>query len=539
MSDHCTPVLDICNFEVPDCPIPTLKDDILANYEHPFDPEIPFFWDDVDEEGLAENSNIYAIRLGLIGNSADEINHVIVNPTDYYTSVVFNLPLVLSTPGIIDGSTNNIPYSTIDGYPVYLNLYGSYVDDYGVGGTFEDGFHGMDGNDTFFGGDGNDLLEGDAGNDILWGEGDDDVIKGGSGMDAIEGGSGNDNIDGGTDDDAINGGEGDDCVEGGRGDDYIMDMYGNNLIFGNADGNPDVELDTDNDTIETGDGNDTIFGQDGNDYIDAGNGDNQVDGGSGDDTLLTGYGNDKVVGGEGYDFISSGDGDDEVCADGGGDTILAGSGNDLVDAGAGNDRARGNDGDDTILGGDGNDILLGDSGNDELAGGTGDDIVRADGGNDTIWYGAGTDVGIGGSGDDIFAFDDNGGALDDLGRNLVRDFTQNFLGADTIDFKCVEDLTHVSVIALDDDRVRLLGYADEIGATDGDFDELLFDVFVYGSNVGTINSAAGSLMQDSAYSSGYGPVCMNTGVLVDIGNTGDWDLAHVVTGGDTGGDLIA
>ncbi|WP_245925232.1 hypothetical protein [Aliiruegeria haliotis] len=100
----------------------------------------------------------------------------------------------------------------------------------------------------------------------------------------------------------------------------------------------------------------------------------------------------------------------------------------------------------------------------------------------------------------------------------------------------------MSVIALSDDRVRMIGYSDqsyrEGGAWQDDKshwyfgdDKQIFDVFVYGENVGTINSAAGSLMQDTAYSDASGPVCLND-VFVDIGNTGDWDKSWYVGGGE-------
>ena len=530
--DGCTPTLDdICEFEPPIWVRPELKSDILANYSQVLP---PYLVGNFNIGGVAENIFVQGFRLGNDGNSSDERNDWVITPTNFFAPVFFDFK---AAAGLYDDWSDNGDPTVIDGYPAHLNFFGGAAGDVVLGGSYEDEIFGRGGDDTLLGREGNDLLDGGEGDDTLDGGAGDDVILGSFGMDDIFGGSGNDSIDGGRGGDTIDGGDGDDCIEGGDGNDVITDLLGDNLIYGNniVPGVNDP-FQPDNDTITTGAGNDTIYGQFGDDLINAGDGDNNVDGGEGNDRIVTGSGADKVIGGEGDDFINAGDGDDEVCAGEGNDGVMAGGGDDLVDLGGGDDRAMGEAGDDTILGGEGNDEIAGNDGDDHLAGGAGSDRVFGGNGNDTIWYGAGTDLGEGGLGDDTFAFDDQGGTIN-LGRNLVADFTQNFFdGVDTIDLKCVDALTHMSVIELDDNQVRMLGFSAELEEGEapedyaGDFDDLILDIFVQGANVG--GDGNGILMQDSAYSAGMGPVCLNEGVLVDIGTPDDLDWVSVPTGGD-------
>ncbi|WP_171060958.1 calcium-binding protein [Poseidonocella sp. HB161398] len=489
---HCTPII-----YVPDWEYPMLKPDYLNGFQQVSESNIQY---------ADLNAELTLIKLGknISGAPVHRID-VEVRPYDNGSPVSFDFVDWLENPDP-DRDTQSDP-SQVSGDDAFLNFYGSQFGNFAVGGTNADEFFGGRSSDTFYGNDGNDYMLGRAGRDFLYGESGDDVIFGNLGRDFLDGGAGNDNLHGGLGADSIDGGEGNDRLSGGRGDDLIEDFSGNNLVFGNDEKNNNSWIGTDNDSIATGSGRDTIFGQDGDDTIKAGGGHDQVDGGAGDDVI---YGQ------------------------------------------------RDND---ILLGGEGNDKLYGQRGNDELAGNDGDDISRGGEGNDTIWYGKGTDIGYGGRGDDIFAFDDGhmhhrdkyfedsktagmalsfdggyGHGRTDLGKNLVADFSTDFFDSDTIDFTCVGSLTHLAVVALTEDSVRMIGYSNKWGNRDfhsGDhFGQKIFDVYVEGVDIGTVEGTEGSLMQDSAYSSEGSLVVLNENVLVDIGDRGDWDFAGIPTGGD-------
>lgn len=469
---------------------------------------------------VATNARVALVKMG--SNTSEWGDDLPVHKYDLQVSAInpnrainFDLPAWLDSTDDLD--TQSDP-SQISGDDVHLNFHGSVRGNTAIGGTNADWFKGYGGRDVFFGGDGDDYMEGNQGNDELHGEGGNDFIKGGYGLDVIMGGDGDDQLLGQGDDDTIDGGLGNDRIWGGLGDDTITDMDGDNLIYGNDPDNSKPYVDTDNDTITTGAGNDEIHGQDGDDVIDAGDGDNQVSGGDGNDTITTGSGMDQICGG-----------DDK-------DKVLAGSGDDKIKGDDGNDNLKGQGGDDIILGGRDNDKLRGNGGDDELAGEKGDDKMWGGGGDDTLWFGKGTDIGNGGSGDDAFKFDDHHGRYDDLGKNLIEDFEQDFYGNDTIDFKCVKSLTHLVVVATGEDMVKMIGYSGEVG--DEQYrrkgSEKIFEVYVEGDDVGVIDGTEGILMQDGSYYDQDGaPVCLNGDVLVDIGNRGDWDFAGIPAGGDT------
>lgn len=492
-----------------------------------------------DIAGLAENVGVQADRLARVGNLEDLRNHWIVGDTEVRSPVYFDFQ---AAAALYDGRSDNGDPTDINGFPAHLYFLGGVADDTVFGGTHEDEMIGFGGDDTLNGGPGNDILNGDYGNDTLnGGEGDDYLWGGfrisGTGADTISGGPGNDVIYGGTGGfaDTIDGGSGNDFIEGGLGDDVITDLFGDNLIYGSDTSDPSPLVETDNDTIITGDGNDTIFGQFGSDLIDAGNGDNQVDGGEGINNITTGSGADRVIGGPEKDTIRTGAGNDEISGKDGNDRVEAGAGDDRVDLGAGDDLARGNEGDDIILGGLGDDGIEGNDGDDVLAGNEGDDRLFGGFGNDTLWYGAGRDHGEGGFGDDRFAFDDRGGTVT-LGQNLVADFTHDLIGFDTIDFSHVEALTHLSVIELDNDQVRMIGFSADPdsgadpSAYDPSLDDAIFDVYVMGENVG--DDGNGILMRAPSYGSDPGPVYLRPGVFVDIGTPEDHDWVQIQSGGD-------
>lgn len=504
-----------------------------------------------DIADVAENVFVFGYRLGVNfpgANTAEERNDWVVTASDSSAPVFFDLK---AAADLYDDFSDNANPTVIDGYPLHLNFYGGLGDDTAFGGTFEDQLFGGSGDDVLDGREGSDLVDGGSGNDSLTGGLGDDVVLGGFGADTITGDEGEDLISGGRGGDLIDGGSGDDFIEGGDGNDVITDFVGDNVVYGNeearlgATSDEDRPVQPDNDFIQTGSGDDFIFGQFGNDTVIAGAGEDNISGGSGNDMIMAESGDDIVLGGSGNDVIDGGAGDDMIDAGSGNDTVLAESGDDEVALGAGNDGARGNGGDDTILGGGGDDSIEGNEGDDVLAGNAGNDVLFGNAGDDVLWFGAGNDIGTGGNGGslidpnggaDIFAFDDEDGSLDSLGQNLITDFTQAFLNADSIDFTCVTQLTHMSVIELDDNQVRMLGFSADFGPEESpfdyvaDFDDLVFDVFVQGLNVG--GDGNGILMQDSSYSSGHGPVVLNEGVLVDIGTPDDLDWVQVPTGGD-------
>ena len=80
-------------------------------------------------------------------------------------------------------------------------LFGSYLQDYVIGGAGTDYIYGLSGNDG---------LGGDAGNDWVWGGVGDDIVAGAAGNDNLFGEDGNDRLSGGLDADAMTGGIGND-----------------------------------------------------------------------------------------------------------------------------------------------------------------------------------------------------------------------------------------------------------------------------------------------------------------------------------------
>lgn len=530
MTKYCTPMLDICNFSEPVWNDPVLKHDLWDLFD--FVPMAkPDPWNFADT-----NARITLQKFGSFKNPFELVD-ARVNAVDPDQAIDFDFAAWLDSND--DHDTQSDP-AQISGVDAVMNFRGTAYGDRALGASGMDWFVGWGGDDYFNGRGGNDYFDGGSGNDTILGGDDDDVAFGGTGDDTIYGESGNDRLDGGWGTDMLDGGLGDDCLEGGRGDDTITDYYGNNIIFGDAAVQSDILIGSDNDTIRTGWGNDWIDGQDGNDDIRSLGGDNEVMGGTGNDEIRTGSGADVISGGDGNDFIASGDGNDEVCAGTGDDIVVAAGGDDLVDAGDGNDIVYAGSGNDTVLGGDGNDDLFGADGNDILVDGHGNDRMYGGAGDDTLFYGEGRDQGYGGAGDDVFKFADDQvdyEAGETLGRNLVGDFEQDFFGQDTIDLKCVENLTHLSVVALTEDKVRLIGYEAYEGKGDYDFGrgawgglgnklkegDKIFDIYVYGEHVGFSNGGAdGYLNMDTGYSHESGPVCLDYGVLVNLATNDDY-----------------
>lgn len=527
IEEFCTPTLDICHFERPYWNDPKIKEDILKWYVPNSTPDPNNFFQ--------TNAQITLQKYGRVNLNWDpshwawqypvEIVDAVVGPA-VPGAVIFDFKQWLNSMPDLD--TQSDP-SQISGNDAHMNFYGYYwfgYDDWAWGGTNEDSFYGYGGNDRFWGREGNDYFEGGAGDDRIYGGSGDDIALGGDGNDRIYGQTGHDRLEGGFGDDYINGGFGNDCIDGGWGNDTIVDLFGNNIVIGGPEGFPYF---SDDDRITTGWGRDYIDGGWGDDTIDSGGGNDQVQGGYGNDWINAGWGSDIVDGGYGDDRIYAGSGNDEVCGGDGDDVVNAGRGHDKVDAGSGDDKVFGRVGNDTILGGDGDDKLHGNRGNDILVDGHGNDVMRGGWGNDTLYYGEGKDAGYGGRGDDVFKFADDMvdyDAGETLGRNLVGDFQQTFASQDVIDLKCVSALTHLAVIALDDDTVRMIGY----DAEEGDYfydrsnADKIFDIYVEGDNVGFVDGGDGYLNRDTAYNSSSGPVCVNTDVLVDLGTNDDFDL---------------
>lgn len=314
-------------------------------------------------------------------------------------------------------------------------------DDILYGQGYADVLDGGDGSDRLYGdGDvtptvihGADRVDGGAGNDLLYGQGGDDQLSGGAGLDELYGGAGSDQLDGGDDNDLLvgdyDGEQGNDLLSGGAGDDQIYGGAGSDTLTGGAgidllaggegddlytdldsadtladnQGADRVRLDLADDvaagsalamtgttltiTLDNGQGlniRDALFGS--NLTLEFGNGSSQdletlvgtrleqsvslrlLDNGG---TVYGGAWTDFLYGGAGGDRVSGAVGNDFLYANGGGDLVEGGSGNDLLDGGEGNDTLQGGAGNDTLDGG-----YRADSWTDVAQGGAGDDVYR-------------------------------------------------------------------------------------------------------------------------------------------------------------------
>jgi Ca2+-binding RTX toxin-like protein len=343
-----------------------------------------------------------------------------------------------ATSGVtFDGhlSTQVIGGGTITGIENISWVEGSNYDDYiDAGSDTNTGYsdravvEGMAGNDTLIAGYYTALLDGGDGNDILDG-------RNGQYLQEVDGGAGDDTLYTNPNVTTVaNGGDGNDTIyanaeiHGGAGDDiiHLVDSAYSGLVTGD-------------------DGNDTIFGDDRANQIDGGAGSDTLDGGGGHDTLTGGAGVDtfKFESGGGSDTITdltagesvhiTGYSSAQSATQSGSDVILILSGTDVitfnnttvatvraalnipVNSGtptigtSGDDTMNGTSGDDTIYGLAGHDTIHGLAGNDLIHGGEDSDYLYGDGGDDTLYGEGGYDNIDGGTGNDtIYAGADGG-----------------------------------------------------------------------------------------------------------------------------------
>jgi Ca2+-binding RTX toxin-like protein len=274
------------------------------------------------------------------------------------------------------------------------DLVGSDYDDYLVGTT---------GSNSFHGGSGDDVLEGGGGVDFLYGEGDDDILKGGGGADRLYGGSGIDTADyasswtgvtvvlfsgftanGEAEDDVL------DSIENITGSAYSDKLWGDNganVLRGLA-GNDKLYGESGTDTLWGGKGHDFLYGDAGIDTLRGEDGNDSLDGGTSADTMIGGLGNDKYYVDNANDMImeNGGQGSDEVYTS---VSFILPAGADVellaVDGDDGSYLSlTGNDSGQTIIGNSGNNFIDGSGGVDTMVGGLGDDSYWVDNGGDVV-----------------------------------------------------------------------------------------------------------------------------------------------------------
>lgn len=306
------------------------------------------------------------------------------------------------------------------------------------------------------------VLIGNRGANLLDGEGDNDQIYGNAGHDIVRGGNGNDTLHGDNGTDVLQAQQhGNDTVDGGAGDDEAFGGAGDDMLWG---GNG-------NDTL-IGDASDVAVVSHGNDTLDGGNGDDLLYGGDGADTYIfrSGHGHDRV-----YDQATVGEHIDRVQLQGLTPEQVrlereAGSYNLLI-------RILGTDETLTIVnhfhtsGGtefavesiefdngfswnlseiaaNTFSVLAGTTGNDILNGSSGQDVVNGGAGDDVLYGGAANDVLDGGAGNDVLY---GGAGADNTGGNDTFRFGRG----------SGQDIIHESVSDIDQDRIELVGLAEQ------------------------------------------------------------------------------
>lgn len=136
------------------------------------------------------------------------------------------------------GKSGDDSFVNNTGYPA--KIYGSYGNDYLVGGTGDDYISGGPDNDRIYGGSGEDRIVGDFGNDFVWA---------GSGTDSIDGGMGNDTLYGQDGADEIHGGYGNDVLRGHDGDDQLFAGPGEDRVWGDAGVDTIIAVDGEDDLV--------------------------------------------------------------------------------------------------------------------------------------------------------------------------------------------------------------------------------------------------------------------------------------------------
>jgi Ca2+-binding RTX toxin-like protein len=199
-----------------------------------------------------------------------------------------------------------------------LEVTGTPLDDYVLGGAGADVLRGGAGSDVLVGGGGNDLLEGGAGGDVLESGGGEDTLQGGDGDDTLRALNEIQQIDGGAGTDRL-----------------VVDVsgFGGDLVWSNdpdrtvtvADGVTVTAIEAL--TLTTGAGNDeirnTLVAAD--DLLTTGDGNDVIDAGAGNDTVNAGAGDDVIYQQDvGYDIVDGGDGNDRLVLDYSGETTAYG-----------------------------------------------------------------------------------------------------------------------------------------------------------------------------------------------------------------------
>jgi Ca2+-binding RTX toxin-like protein len=263
------------------------------------------------------------------------------------------------------------------------NVHGSSHNDYLVGDSAANTFHGLDGLDVLNGGDGFDTLDGGAGNDTLKGGGGADVLIGGAGIDTLDYSqslpsaddrgvrihlSPNFAGDGDAEGDTFSGIEN---VTGSAYSDYLAGDGGANLLRGMNGHDYVLGLDGD-DRLEGGGGRDSLFGGTGVDIM---------IGGTGDDTYYVDSAGDIVIelGGEGSDIVVT---SVSYALPSGADierlgTLGGGTGTEAIEL-------RGNSSGNEIFGNYGDNRIDGGTGNDQLFGLRGNDLYLVDSAGDSV-----------------------------------------------------------------------------------------------------------------------------------------------------------
>jgi Ca2+-binding RTX toxin-like protein len=415
-----------------------------------------------------------------------------------------------------------------------LEVTGTPLDDYVLGGAGADVLRGGAGSDVLVGGGGNDLLEGGAGGDVLESGGGEDTLQGGDGDDTLRALNEIQQIDGGAGTDRL-----------------VVDVsgFGGDLVWSNdpdrtvtvADGVTVTAIEAL--TLTTGAGNDeirnTLVAAD--DLLTTGDGNDVIDAGAGNDTVNAGAGDDVIYQQDvGYDIVDGGDGNDRLVLDYSGETTAYGypgrgiwafyydaGGNYLAQSAVGVEVAApantarwgihsygyrvtytgieqlevtGTPLDDYVLGGAGADVLRGGAGSDVLVGGGGNDLLEGGAGGDVLESGGGEDTLQGGDGDDTLrALNEiqqiDGGAGTDrlvvdvsgFGADLVwsNDPGRTVTVADGVTVMAVEALTLTTGAGNDEIRNTLVTTDDLLTTGDGN------DLIDAGGGNDTVNAGAG------------------------------------------------
>lgn len=260
---------------------------------------------------------------------------------------------------------------------------GNELDNFMVGQSKVDIFHGLGGNDNLLSAVGDDRLFGEAG---------DDLLQAGDGNDALNGGAGADTLDGGVGIDFI------DYLESAAGVD--IDLATGSASGGDATGDVLIAIESvrgsQKGDVLTGDAVANILrGEGGNDK-------------------LTGGTLDKLFGDEGNDVFVLGNGLAAVNDSAGIDTIRSTISRSLVNyASIEKLVLQGN----SAIDGTGNGLDNSITGNDAanvIGGGAGSDELKGNGGVDRFVFSEASDSGPGSKADEIYDFQDNGADVIDL-----------------------------------------------------------------------------------------------------------------------------